>query len=612
MTYYAGMAVGINRYQHFQTLSYAQADARALQQFLQEEMATPQNCFLLSDSSAWVDSEATYPTRDNLLHWLHNASDHLEHRVYFSPEAVSWFFFSGYGVYWEGEDYLMPIDGNPDDVPGTGIRIQDVFEALQKQGARNLLVLLDVSRSPGFVNGEGVGQQTLDLARKMGIAVLLSTQVGEFSYEAAALGHGMFTAALLEALRYYRADLTLAELEQYLRDRLPEFSEHHWRPVQTPVLVVPSSAEYQQPILPGVKTELTGWEVMPKPTVNPQKEEFVKLPVAETPDYSSAVPVGAEVPENLAPSADQGTVNPKLTDNLEFPPDQPTTADPERVEVPENIAPPPQFESRVTSSSSLEQWDTPGWYQLVFWGGSIALVLVIGLLFFFGSRDAEEQLEAGEGAVTSIAEPTGNIREISAEPTNSALVQARLNLQDTNASALNEAIVSAQRIPEGDPFYPEAQENISRWSRTIFDIALGRAAAENYENAIAAARLISEDQTQLYNQVLPLIETWKVKARQKQENQGVLTAAQDLINPGQASSYNRAIDLLKQISPDEPLYTKAQEQREAWSEQIYLIANTRAAQGNYEQAIAAAQLVPEETDVYGAAQDAIAEWQANL
>jgi uncharacterized caspase-like protein len=43
----------------------------------------------------------------------------------------------------------------------------------------------------------------------MGIALVLSSQLDQFSHEAAALGNGLFTAALLEALRYYHTDTTL-------------------------------------------------------------------------------------------------------------------------------------------------------------------------------------------------------------------------------------------------------------------------------------------------------------------------------------------------------------------------------------------------------------------
>lgn len=590
MANYACMAIGINRYQNFQPLSYAQADAQALQQFLQAETTSPQNCLLLSDASAWIGNDSTYPTRKNILHWLHNAPTHPEHRVDFSPKAVTWFFFSGYGVHCEGQDYLMPVDGDPSDIPSTGISVKDVFQALQKQGAQNLFALLDMSRSPGAVTGEAVGQQTLDLAKKMGVVLLLSTQVGEFSYEAGALGNGMFTAAILEALRYYRSELTLVELEQYLYNRLPEFSEHHWRPSQTPVLFVPSKEGYHQAILPGTKTALLGWCPVPAASSAPAKKSLPSRP-AESPKPAPGKSRVAKDSENNTP------------------PDSSPAKTPPSVKLPPNLAPPPRAESqpqrqqRSSASTSAYQWDTLGWSQGLFWGGSLALALAIGFWVFFGNQSGEQpEVQEGETATS----------DFSKQLANSALAQARLNLQDTNASALYAAIEAAQAVPANDPLYAEAQANIERWSRTIFDVALGRAAADNYQGAIAAARLIPNDQTQLYDQVLPSIESWKVKARQKQDNQALFAAAQELVRPGQASSYNQAAAILEQIPPDQPLYEQAREQIEAWSQQIYLLANNRAAEGNYSQAVAAAQLVPENSQAYGAAQSAIAQWQRNF
>jgi uncharacterized caspase-like protein len=64
------------------------------------------------------------------------------------------------------------------------------------------------------------------------------------------MGRGLFTTTLLEALTYYHTDTTLEKLEQYLRDRLPELSQHHWRPIQTPLLVIPPQTNKQQRIWP--------------------------------------------------------------------------------------------------------------------------------------------------------------------------------------------------------------------------------------------------------------------------------------------------------------------------------------------------------------------------
>ncbi|MGH2414153.1 MAG: caspase family protein, partial [Microcystaceae cyanobacterium] len=274
MDTYRCIAIGINRYQFLQPLNYAEADAQALHQFLRDEgNLSPKQSLLLSDTSAWVDKQSTYPNRDNILNWLgieETQKDEGETNSEFptpfaeqvawrhSEFPTLWFYFSGYGVNYQGDDYLMPIDGQLEDIPNTGIAIRSLLQALQAQNAHKILVILDINRS--LMEETTVGQQTIALGKKMGIAVILSAQTDECSYEATSLGHGLFTAALLEALRYYHCHLTLAKLDRYLRDRLPELSTHYWRPIQTPAIVSPSLEASYQPLLPSPQTTRLKWE----------------------------------------------------------------------------------------------------------------------------------------------------------------------------------------------------------------------------------------------------------------------------------------------------------------------------------------------------------------
>ncbi|MEC4854051.1 MAG: caspase family protein, partial [Jaaginema sp. PMC 1079.18] len=244
MANYSSLTIGINCYEYVQPLNFAQADAQAIWQYMVgEAKVPPTQSLLLTDASAWVEDRSTTPTRDNILKWL--AADHQS-----QTKSWLWFFFSGYGVSWQGLDYLLPIDGNPQDIPNTAIPMQTVFEHLQQQRATHTLVLLDINRSPGIIADEVVGGDTIELAKKYGITVILSSQLTETSHESTGLGHGMFAAALLEALRYYQQDLTLEKLEKYLSDRLPELSEHHWRPQQKPLFVIPETVTPQETILP--------------------------------------------------------------------------------------------------------------------------------------------------------------------------------------------------------------------------------------------------------------------------------------------------------------------------------------------------------------------------
>lgn len=601
MANYSCLAIGINRYQYLQPLSYAQADAQELQEFLTEEVDLPESsCLLLTDASSWIGQQSTYPTQENILYWL---SEGIKGSV--KENGVFWFFFSGYSVNWEGQDYLMPVNGNPEDISGTGIPMRVIFESLQGSGADNIVAFLDISRSPGIINNNPIGADTVQLAKEMGIAVLLSTQIGEFSYEAAALGNGMFTAAVLEALRYYRHDLTLEDLEQYLRDRLPELSEHHWRPAQMPLMVVPHESAKQQPSLPGVETSLYHWQPVSahqrkpetlkqsflNPSITPLEEKATTTTTAILVNNSSRNGVSEKVE---APPTRTGV----LPSHLELPPNF-TSDDPS--------APPPS-PTALVEKPKREAWEAPGWSQFLFWGGSAALALVVAVLVLLGGRDGDSEPDLGT-TVTSIDPDSISPGEETPQRDETILEEAKIALRATSASGFNDAIQQVDDIEPSDPLYEEAQENIARWSQTIFDIAQGRANGGDFVGAIAAARLVPNEQTELYSRVLPQIEEWKVKAEQQRNNQALIESAQELIRPTQASTYNRAITILREVSPGEPSYREAQELINDWSQQIYLIANSRAARGAYDQAIQTARLVPEDTPTYGLAQNAIANWQ---
>jgi hypothetical protein len=157
----------------------------------------------------------------------------------------------------------------------------------------------------------------------------------------------------------------------------------------------------------------------------------------------------------------------------------------------------------------------------------------------------------------------------------------------------------------GDPEYEQAQADIARWSRVILDLAEGRAASGNFDGAIAAARLVPEDQAEVRAQAQEQITRWQ----QRQVNRQLLQQAQGLLQPDQATSFRDAIAVAQQIPPDYPESATAQERIDQWSQDILVIARARAAAGQTAEAIAAANLVPAGTSAYDQAQQEIQRWQ---
>ncbi|MBW4651221.1 MAG: caspase family protein [Kastovskya adunca ATA6-11-RM4] len=619
MANHACIAIGINRYQYLQPLSFASADAQSLQQFWTTEANLPaERCLLLTDASPLLNQRLTYPSRSQILEWLEVG---IQDVLTTSDRLL--FFFSGYGVSSGTEDYLLPIDGNPNDLPGTGISVRSLLELLRKRGTDKILVLLDMNRAAGSRVGAPVGENTAQLAREMGIATILSSEIDQFSHESAALGNGLFTTTLLEALRYYHPNTTLENLEQYLGARLPELSEHHWRPPQVPVSVISATA----------------------------RRELI-FPTADTSNNTRnnhAVPAGMAMGTMLAAedfteetSRNGTTVSPvsprEMSAKRRLEESRPPSTGENHPNKPAALVATPK-----RSDDSLGPW----WKQLLLWGGGaillsalmIAAVIIRNRDAFIVGQDPAVVVPIAPAPTPQTTVPNdpapAPVQEIPASPVAPAspiaqspapaavptsppspplpanqavLNKAKTLIQSNQASGFSQAIATAQNVRSGDPLYEQAQQDILRWSRVILDIAEGRAAKGNFGGAIAAAQLVPTNSPAVYNQAQQAIAQWKPIAKQQQNN-AIIQEAKKQIQPSQASSYNRAITTLRKIAPGQPGAAEARQLITQWSQNIYLIANSRAARRQFAQAVQTAALVPSDSPSYSAAQKAIARWK---
>ncbi|QLE49370.1 peptidase C14 [Nostoc sp. C057] len=226
------IAIGINQYDYLQPLNYAKRDALLMQEFLGNE-AGFERIFFFSDDSPPVDGKSTRPTRTNLLRVLRQLFDN----PFMGAGDNFWFFFSGHGIRYADRDYLMPCDGDPEDVESTAIAINVVTERLRRCGADNVVLILDACRSLGTRAGEGIGRQTAEEARQQGVISIFSCSPEEYSYEIEALQQGAFTTALLEGLGIQGKCATVERLDQYLKFRVPELVRQHKNTKQTPYVI---------------------------------------------------------------------------------------------------------------------------------------------------------------------------------------------------------------------------------------------------------------------------------------------------------------------------------------------------------------------------------------
>ncbi|MBW4509496.1 MAG: GUN4 domain-containing protein [Scytonematopsis contorta HA4267-MV1] len=225
------ITIGVNQYDYLQPLKYAKRDAQLIHDFLVNE-ASFERVYFFSDDSPDIGGKSTRPNRANLRQVLRE----LFETPFMGVGDNFWFFFSGHGMRYADRDYLMPSDGNPDDIEETAIPINFVTERLGRCGADNVVLILDACRNQG-TRGEGLGRQTAEVACQKGVISIFACSPNEYSYEIEALQQGAFTKAFLEGLGIQGKCATVERLNQYLNFRVPEIARHYNKAKQTPYII---------------------------------------------------------------------------------------------------------------------------------------------------------------------------------------------------------------------------------------------------------------------------------------------------------------------------------------------------------------------------------------
>ncbi|MGP1383934.1 MAG: SUMF1/EgtB/PvdO family nonheme iron enzyme [Thainema sp.] len=252
MTQNCAIAVGINNYEFMQPLSYAQRDAETVAEFLRQE-ANFNEVFLFTTDSPRVNGKSTFPFRTNLLRMMREIFDQPR----MSSGDNFWFFFSGHGMRHEGRDYLMPLDGDPEDPENSAIPTHVITDYLRECGADNVVMILDACRNQRKKSGEGIGRETEAVARQTGVISIFSCSPHEYSYEIPALGQGAFTAALLDGLGGHGRCATVERLNRYLMQRVPTLIREHCGDtvVQTPYIIAEPITKAHVILLPRYATD---------------------------------------------------------------------------------------------------------------------------------------------------------------------------------------------------------------------------------------------------------------------------------------------------------------------------------------------------------------------
>ena len=241
------LVIGINNYQRLKSLKYAQHDAELMRDYLRGE-ANFERVFYFADNApriqapdgSWQDMQ---PNRDNILSFLHDFFE--EPKLNMGDNF--WFFFSGHGLRYQGQDYLVPCGGNPRLIKETTIALSTVTQRLRRSGADNVVLLLDACRNENELGNRSAGWQ-----KQKGVITIASCSPEEESYEIPSLKQGSFTYALLEALRIEGENncATVERLYARLRYRVEEINQEHDKPAQTPYAVIEPASKYHLILLP--------------------------------------------------------------------------------------------------------------------------------------------------------------------------------------------------------------------------------------------------------------------------------------------------------------------------------------------------------------------------
>jgi hypothetical protein len=458
----ACISIGVNQYQFLPSLSYGMADAVAIEDFFVDAAGwSPQQCLLLTDTSGETGNKSTYPTRENINRWLKQWSwDKLQHG------DLLWFFFSGCGVSFGEEDYLIPIDGRAEDLVNTCISIRQLYQQFRDIGV-NALVFIDANHSQHLSLGGGIGKATAKFAQEYQVPTFLSCQSHEFSHEDSGLGHGLFTTALLETLNYH-PDLNLETIETYLTSRLSELSEHHWKPLQTPMAIIPTGVSSYRPVFSATtqsSISSTVAEVIYTPPTPP--------PFGRDDSYAAYTPpvVTIVAPEMLGTGA---------------------------------------LVARPRSAPSRK--GLPNWAKV-----SFLLTMIIaaggGIYVFKSQLSTGEDRSSGRPVANDLTnvEVAETLATTTTESQVAGLLQARLFVKPGDATSRYQAILAARKIPATTPAAAnEIRQSIELWSQEIQQIAQGYAKQQHWRLAIDTAKMVPIDATN-YLSVQAQMAEWRNK-----------------------------------------------------------------------------------------------------
>jgi len=138
--------------------------------------------------------------------------------------GVGFFYFSGHGIEFDGQNYLIPIDAKLDDKSDAefeAIALNKITKKMQNAKNRLNIVVLDACRNDPFSRSVGTGG--LAKSEPIGLFVSYSTGAGSVANDGKEGGNGLFTKSLI---KYMQQELDLQDVFQKTREEVYDNSNH--------------------------------------------------------------------------------------------------------------------------------------------------------------------------------------------------------------------------------------------------------------------------------------------------------------------------------------------------------------------------------------------------
>jgi len=182
-------SMGIEEYREFRPLRCCSADAESIWHQFGDKLNTSNRVLLVSHSNDHQEPDAA-----SVRAILRSIRD-----LHLGPDDVVFFYFAGHGFSKLGLDYLACGDTIGSDLT-SAVTTDEVVSALVSSAAGTRVLILDACRDHNEKNVGSFGESTLKLGQREGASVLIGCSPGGRCQESLALGHGIFTYAMLKAV----------------------------------------------------------------------------------------------------------------------------------------------------------------------------------------------------------------------------------------------------------------------------------------------------------------------------------------------------------------------------------------------------------------------------